>query len=495
MRRTVGVAGLAAALSLCSPAGAHVTGLPQTGHLYWADTAGNQIGRSKLDGTGLQPSFITGANSPRAVTVGGSQLYWAHGETQGLIGRSNLDGSGVTQAFIATGSFPNGVSVDSGSIYYAHSLNGQGRIGRARTNGTGANASFLQTATTPCGVAADGDEVYWGNSGEPGAIGSAHGSMDVHQDFITATRDPCGVVVTDTHVYWVNRAGDSIGRAGRSGENVQPNFIPVRAPCGVAVDGRSIYWATSAGLIGHARLDGTEREDNEIAVAPGTCGIAVDPSVRAQPSGYAFPATRPHGRGQVQAFALQNTSSSTLAVSRIDLVGVDARDFGKRGNACVLTATPPGGRCVFNIRFRPRANGTRQALIRVTSNAGGPPLDIPISGRGDERAPRISQPVLTDGTFEAVRSEAVGGKLARGTTFRYRLDEKAKVRFSLSNLSSGKRVGRLSQTGRRGSNRQRLSGSVNGELLRPGRYRARITARDEAGNVSPPRFLRFRVVP
>jgi hypothetical protein len=45
-----------------------------------------------------------------------------------------------------------------------------------------------------------------------------------------------------------------------------------------------------------------------------------------------------------------------------------------------------------------------------------------------------------------------------------------------------------------GDNAKKFSGKIGRRALKPGRYRATLTATDAAGNVSAPRRLRFRVV-
>ena len=62
--------------------------------VYWANTAGDSIGRSNLDGTGVDRNFITGAHGPCAVAVDDRHVYWVNPST-GAIGRANLDGTGV----------------------------------------------------------------------------------------------------------------------------------------------------------------------------------------------------------------------------------------------------------------------------------------------------------------------------------------------------------------------------------------------------------------
>ena len=54
-------------------------------------------------------------------------------------------------------------------------------------------------------------------------------------------------------------------------------------------------------------------------------------------------------------------------------------------------------------------------------------------------------------------------------------------------------VATLTRSGRAGVNLTRFTGRIGKRALRPGRYRARITAIDTAANRSAPRTTRFRV--
>ena len=91
-------------------------------HVYWANTDSDTIGRANLDGSGVDQSFITGANNPRGLGVDGEHLYWANfgplnpnPSIGGVdtIGRANLDGSGVDQTFITGANNPAGLAVDA----------------------------------------------------------------------------------------------------------------------------------------------------------------------------------------------------------------------------------------------------------------------------------------------------------------------------------------------------------------------------------------------
>ena len=79
-------------------------------HVYWANYGTDTIGRAKLNGTGAEQSFITGASHPWGVAVDGVHVYWANLLTN-TIGRAGLDGTGAEQTFITGAGEPVGSAV------------------------------------------------------------------------------------------------------------------------------------------------------------------------------------------------------------------------------------------------------------------------------------------------------------------------------------------------------------------------------------------------
>ena len=135
-------------------------------------------------------------------------------------------------------------------------------------------------------------------------------------------------------------------------------------------------------------------------------------------------------------------------------------------------------------------------------------------GGADTTAPVLDRFKVTNPTFRATARAAV--LPPRGTRFRYRLSEDAGVRLAIERRARGRRVGRRCQrlsgrlsgrrlcvryvgigvlraSGKAGDNTLSFTGRIGGHVLRPGRYRARATATDPAGNVSAERRAMFRV--
>jgi hypothetical protein len=297
-------------------------------YLYWANGK-TTIGRARLDGTGVEHSFISGTGrSPCGVALDRKHIYWGEAlggkvgspDKGGAIGRANRDGSGVEANFIPTPAHHGcGVAIAGGHIYWtswACKISPRPRAGncwwapsspaaivRANVDGTGVDDQFItglaipqspafQTAD-PCGIAVAGKYIYWMNgaeSGKPLPIGRANlDGTGVNKRFITGvTGGSCGIAVVGGHIYWTNggfvESRYAIGRANLDGTGVNQHFIRTAGmPCGVAVDHGHIYWGElkSATLaypittIGRANLDGSAVNNQFITGIHGCGGLAV----------------------------------------------------------------------------------------------------------------------------------------------------------------------------------------------------------------------------
>jgi hypothetical protein len=150
---------------------------------------------------------------------------------------------------------------------------------------------------------------------------------------------------------------------------------------------------------------------------------------------------------------------------------------------------------------------------------GGPPPPPPAGGTPpvDTQAPLIGGFRATPSLFALARaSTPVAAQVAHGTRFRYTLSEPAEVKLTFQRALPGRRsggrcvapsprlhhakrctrystVGALRRSGAKGANAIRFSGKLGKRALRPGRYRARISATDTAGNRSGLQSAAFRI--
>lgn len=147
-----------------------------------------------------------------------------------------------------------------------------------------------------------------------------------------------------------------------------------------------------------------------------------------------------------------------------------------------------------------------------------PPGRAPAGPQPDRTPPVVSGLALSRSVFSV---DPRGRASANGTTLRFRLSEAARTAITVSRLSRGRRIsgrcrrptrrnrsrpGCLRATklrtftvaGRTGRNSVPFSGKIRSRgrvrLLKPGRYRLTVRARDAAGNRGKSQALRFRVV-
>jgi hypothetical protein len=278
-------------------------------YIYWGNFVKGTIGRAENDGSGVNPSFISGAGTVQALAVDSSHLYWAN-QNGNAIGRANLDGTGVEPQFIPGIAMPSGVAVTATSIYWS-SVTGHS-IGKAKIDGSSPQPKLVSGLFLPCGVGVDAGHVYWGEdaTGTPAFIGRAglDGSVPEAEFIeIPGTSFPCGVAVDSVNVFWSEPGflaanGTRIGRANKNtATSADPNFIgDASGPCGIARDGSHLYWSNGGnGTIARAGSDGTGVEEEFIPGVGGKeedCGIAVDglssPPPSPPPAGPPAPDTR-----------------------------------------------------------------------------------------------------------------------------------------------------------------------------------------------------------
>ncbi len=210
-------------------------------YIYWSGANGGtatNVGRANLDGTGADPTFITGGANPCGVAVNGSYIYW-YGDESTYIGRANLDGSDINQNFIDAGSEGCGLAVTDSHVYWGSYRSGY--MGRANVDGTDVNQTFVYYGGQ--GIAIHGNYIYFCSNGGTG-IGRM--TLDVHDrnpDFITGLSGNVAFLAVDSkYIFWADSGSDysgtTIGRANLDGSDVNESFIKGAAgPFGIAVTG------------------------------------------------------------------------------------------------------------------------------------------------------------------------------------------------------------------------------------------------------------------
>lgn len=89
-------------------------------HLYWTSFKNpglaTTIGRANLDGTDVNPRFITGTDNAHGIAISGPYIYWTNfgrlnKVTLTTIGRANLKGTDVNENFIPGADAPCGIAI------------------------------------------------------------------------------------------------------------------------------------------------------------------------------------------------------------------------------------------------------------------------------------------------------------------------------------------------------------------------------------------------
>ena len=347
-------------------------------YVYWtsSNAVGDSfIGRAKLDGSGMKPTFIGPlGKQPRegGLAVDSAHIYWANGTPccdGGAIARANLDGSGVDEWFIPMGvGGVNGVSVDGTHIYWTEwsSPFSPGSLGRSNLDGSDVDHSFISDVPL-WGTAVDSEHIYWATGGGSIARADLDGSH-IDRSFITGGHNTSAVAVDGSHIYWTNRLSSlpgSIGRANLDGSDVDQNFI---VP---PIDGNPI----------------------EPEFGSGPSGVAVDGAITLDRASIAFQPRPDHTRSQRKLVTLTNTESLDVTVNGVATTGADGTSFRVRGDLCTGHTLGPGQSCTVLVRFRPQGTGAKTARLRFDHS--GSPQSVLLSGTGKpgpwlEGQPRFS---------------------------------------------------------------------------------------------------------
>jgi len=180
-------------------------------NLYWANRESGELVRSKLEGHGLEIGLVTGLDHPCATAVGGGHLYWVDFRS---VGRSNLDGSEPQRSFLATAPGGCGIAVDSNYVYWSTlTPDNHGAIGRARLDGSERNSAFITGLPGHVGsVAVDASHVYW---------------TEWHEGMVYSTIGRAGIDGSGANGSWITTNSFDLGGIA---VDARPTPVPLPLP-------------------------------------------------------------------------------------------------------------------------------------------------------------------------------------------------------------------------------------------------------------------------
>ena len=440
---------------------------------------------SQIVGLGIEGSGLTVSGQGSAAAIESSQLGWGHGTPPGAaedIGIEVRSGAAAEAARVSI-SASIGAVVADGSL----SLRRSGVQGTVK--GVGVEPSAEKDAELEV---VDSLVATAGGSTEPAAL--------VRSPAADASASLRAVGTT-----FVARGGSAAVSAER-----EPGAGPATASLRNSIarhlpgEGASRDLFASGGAIGAGFSSFTTAvaESGGSVPAPGSgANLAGDPL-------FAAPAA--------DNFALQPGSPlvdrgnpSLVAAGQLDLAG-NPRSLDGNGD-CV--AAPDIG--ALELTGHPAAC-TRIAADAVPTVSGLRVTNKVFAPKGKARRAKRKD---SHGRA-AASAKGKRRKVKRGTTFVYRLSERAQIRIAIERKARGTRVRRKGKarcvrprkgkrarrcvrwlkagtvTAREGGGRQstRFSGRLRGKPLKPGRYRATVVATDSAGQKSKPRRVSFRIV-
>jgi hypothetical protein len=183
-------------------------------------------------------------------------------------------------------------------------------------------------------------------------------------------------------------------------------------------------------------------------------------------------------------------------------------DFVLQGSSPLIDRGNPAltGAGQLDLAGSPRSlDGNRDCV--ATPDIGA--FEVTGQGIACDTPPAISKFGISNKVFapkgkkaKRAKSSASGKKVKRGTKFTYTLSEAAQVKITIERRKKTKKgkkakfakVTTLSGQKDQGRQSTSFSGRVKGKALKPGKYRATITATDSAGQASAPQQLSFKIV-
>lgn len=314
------------------------------------------------------------------------------------------------------------------------------------------------------------------------------------------------------HVFVPNRNADVI-RTVEIGADGSPTALPggleVKVPeaVGVSPDSRHLVFYRGGGsenALGSAAINSDGTLAKFPFETPWTTGEPEPLVFQPHPAPVARFSVRPGAPGAPAQF----DAAASERVARYDW------DFGDG------TVLANGGPAPVHIYANA---GTYPVTLRVTDGSGCSSRSLynghstvcpggasPVTSVSVDTLPVLGKVKAKPKKFRAKPKGKGKGKF--GTTFRYRVNEAATVRFAIERrirfgpvrrclartpecMLRFKRIGSRRQAARAGANKLKWNGRLKGRPLRPGSYRATVVATDKAGGRSAPQTVRFRILP
>ncbi len=111
-------------------------------------------------------------------------------------------------------------------------------------------------------------------------------------------------------------------------------------------------------------------------------GTGVAPGFAAAPDPLAFGDQLVGTTSGQQTVTVTNTGTAGLTIGSVSLTGDDAGAFGVAMQSCTAAVVAPKATCTVQVTFAAGSTGAKTAGLRFTSDSGGSPHEVALSGNG-----------------------------------------------------------------------------------------------------------------
>lgn len=493
--------------------------------------SGSNILVGPLDDSRSPKNLFTGEDSPGGVPGGvaidsaAGKIYWSDSGLDlgtGVIRVGNLDGSGSPENLFPGEGLAYSIAVDhaAGKLYWANQHTGEIRVGNL--DGTGTPRTLFTVPPPPvcCDPGSDlryiaidptAGKIYWSDYSYSGRIrvGNLDGSGSPSSLFIgESTTTGIAVDPAAGKVYWTTEfRGVRVGNLDGTGS--PKTLFTAANPLALAIDPAAgkIYWMDWPDGLLVGNLDGSGTSSN-LGLAFGIGSF----SLLRSPAGWGAPKVSGGSRVGSVLTCSQGLWSSDLPAA---LPYRAPRSFTYQWS---LNGTDIPGATTSS--YTASVAGSYRCRVTATNQAGST-AQTSAPHTVTRPAPSVSQVGQSHRRWrEGSRLPQIASvqKRSVGTTFRFTVNESAKMRFAFTRKGRGRdvsgrcvprssknldqpactrivTVGALTFTASAGAHKVRFQGHISKHhTLKPGRYTLIISAADSAGQRSTPESLTFTIV-